>query len=124
MSYLSPSRREAAPRILPRLDPGVHSSWDERAPITRAQAEQFDRDGYLVLDNVLRAEEVAALQTSAAKLLADPAALEDETVITEPGGREVRSIFQLHLQSGTMARLAPADSPEGPTLELPSLMRL
>src|SRR3546814_4153428 len=87
--------------LLPRLDPVVHSSWDERAPITRAQAEQFDRDGYLVLDNVFSAEEVAALQTSAAKLLADPAALEDETVITEPGGREVRSIFKIHLQSGT-----------------------
>src|SRR3546814_16912118 len=76
MTDLYPSRREAAPRILPRLDPVVHSSWDERAPITRAQAEQFDRDGYLVLDNVFSAEEVAALQTSAAKLLADPAALE------------------------------------------------
>src|SRR5690606_31552374 len=80
MTDLYPSRREAAPRILPRLDPVVHSSWDERAPVTRAQAEQFDRDGYLVLDEVFSAAEVAALQTSAAKLLADPAALEDETV--------------------------------------------
>ena len=109
MTDLYPSRREAAPRILPRLDPVVHSSWDERAPITRPQAEQFDRDGYLVLDNVFSAEEVAALQTSATRLLADPAALEDETVITEPGGREVRSIFKIHQQSGTMARLAADD---------------
>ena len=41
----------------------------------------------------LSAEEVAALQASAAKLLADPATLEDETVITEPGGRGIEIPF-------------------------------
>ncbi len=92
--------------MLPRLDPVVHNSWDENAPIARAQAQQFDRDGYLVLDNLFTEEEVAALQTTAAKLLADPSALEDETVVTEPGSREVRSIFMIHRQSAMMARLA------------------
>lgn len=106
MTDLYPSRREAAPRILPRLDPVVHSSWDEGAPITRAQAEQFDRDGYLVLDDLFSDEEVAALQSAAARILGDPSALEEETVITEPGSREVRSIFMIHRQNAMMARLA------------------
>ena len=106
MTDFYPSRCEPAPRILPRLDPVVHSGWDEHAPVTREQAKQFERDGYLVLDNLFTGDEIAALQTSAARLLAEPAALEAETVINEPGGREVRSIFMIHRQSAVMARLA------------------
>ena len=46
------------------------------------------------------------LQREAGKLLADPDALEEETVITEPGEREIRSIFRIHAQSPVVARLA------------------
>jgi len=106
MTDLYPSRREATPRLMPRLDPVVNSSWHDDAPLTRAQTEQFDRDGYLVLDGLFNAEEIAALQAETGRLLADPSGLEDETVITEPQGREIRSIFMIHRQSQMMARLA------------------
>ncbi len=92
--------------FLPRLDPVVHGAWNEQAPITREQAAQFDRDGYLVLEELFSDEEVAFLQREAAKLLADPAALEDETVITEPEGKEVRSIFRIHAQNAVIGRLS------------------
>ncbi len=73
------------------------------------QAEHDQRDGYLVLEDIFSDAEVAFLQREAGKLLADPQALEDETVITEPGGKEVRSIFKIHAQSDVIGRLA-ADS--------------
>ncbi|CCW19642.1 Ectoine hydroxylase [Sphingobium indicum BiD32] len=92
--------------FLPRLDPVVHGDWSEDAPIGKDQAAQFDRDGYLVLKNLFSDEEVAFLQREAGKLLADPAALDEETVITERDSREIRSIFQIHTQSPVIARLA------------------
>ena len=106
MTDLYPSRHAAEPQLLPRHDPVVHGAWSPSAPLSQAQAEGFDRDGYLVLEDIFSAEEVDFLQKQAGKLLADPAALDAETVITEPQGNEVRSIFEIHTQSEAMARLA------------------
>ncbi|HEY4547575.1 MAG TPA: ectoine hydroxylase [Pedomonas sp.] len=106
MTDLYPSRREARPGLLPRLDPVVHGQWDETAPLTQEQAEHFDTQGYLVLENVFSVDEVKQLQAEAAKLVADPAGIEPETIITERGSNEVRSIFEIHAQSRLMARLA------------------
>ena len=106
MQDIYPSRHAKVAEFLPRLDPVVHGDWTEDTPIGREQADAFDRDGYLVLENLFSDEEVAFLQREAGKLLADPDALEEETVITEPGEREIRSIFRIHAQSPVVARLA------------------
>lgn len=106
MNDIYPSRHAKVAQFLPRLDPVVHGGWRDDAPLTRDQTDRFGRDGYLVLDDVFSDDEIAFLQTEAGALLADPDALETETVITEPGGREVRSIFQIHTQSFALARLA------------------
>ena len=106
MTDIYPSRHAAEPEMLPRLDPVVHGDWSEAAPLSQAQAAQFDRDGYLVLEDVFSAQEIAFLQQEAGTLLADPGALDADTVITEPGGGEIRSIFEIHRQSQVMQRLA------------------
>ena len=105
MTDFYPSRCEAQPRILPRLDPVFHGSWRPGGPIGRMQAEQFDADGYLVLKDVFSPDEIALLQREASGLLADPSSLDAGTVITERGGDEVRSIFKIHEQCAVMARL-------------------
>jgi ectoine hydroxylase len=106
MQDIYPSRRTTEPEFLPRHDPVAHSAWHPGAPLSAEQVEQFDRDGYLVLENVFDESELDALQAEAGRLLGDPASLDEETVITEPGGSEVRSIFAVHEQSGLMHRLA------------------
>jgi ectoine hydroxylase len=106
MEDLYPSRCEPTPDLLPRRDAVVHSPWHPDAPLTREQAERFDRDGYLVIEDLFGADEITALQAETGRLLADPSALEDETIVTEPGGNEVRSIFEIHRQSVLMGRLA------------------
>lgn len=105
MQDLYPTRCESEPRLLPRGEPVARRDWNPQAPLSAAQTEQFDRDGFLVLENVFSPEEVAALQAETGSLLADPAGLKSETVVIEPGSREVRSIFEIHLQSAVMARL-------------------
>lgn len=111
MTDIYPSRHAAEPQILPRLDPVVHSEWNEAAPLSQAQTAQYDRDGYLVLEDIFSAHDVAFLQREAGALLADPDALDSETIITEPGitkpgSGDIRSIFDIHRQSRVMKRLA------------------
>lgn len=106
MQDIYPSRHAEAASFLPRLDPVVYDDWTADAPLSHEQAAGFDRDGYLVLEDVFSDEEVAFLQREAGTLLADPDALEVETVVTEPGGGEIRSIFRIHAQSRVLARLA------------------
>lgn len=106
MKDLYPSRHATMAEFLPRLDPVVHSAWNADAPVSREQADAFDRDGFVVLEDLFSDAEIAFLQSEAGMLLGDPDALEEETVITEPGGKEVRSIFRIHAQSRVIGRLA------------------
>jgi ectoine hydroxylase len=89
-----------------RQDPVVHSEWTDAAPISRAQAEQFGCDGYLVLEDLFSEAEVEYLQSAAGGLLADPSALDAETIVSEPQSKEIRSIFEIHRQSDVIGRLA------------------
>lgn len=106
MHDIYPSRRAAEPELLPRQDPVVHSDWHADAPLSRQQVEQFERDGYLVLQNLFDPGELEALQDETRLLLASPAALDADTIITERGSDEIRSIFAIHEQNALMARLA------------------
>jgi ectoine hydroxylase len=106
MTDLYPSRCGREPAVLPRLDPVVHSTWREDSPLTREQVARFDADGYLVLDDLFAPAEVESLRRAATAMLANPGALAPETIVRETGSNEVRSIFQIHRQDDTMARLA------------------
>lgn len=106
MDDLYPSRRSPRPSMHPRLDPVVHGRWRPGAPLSRAQCDQFDALGYLVLPELFDAAETAGLQAEAARLRAKPAELRRETIITERGSDEVRSVFEIHRQSEVMDRLA------------------
>src|SRR3546814_14808564 len=108
-------RCAAEPKMRPRQDPVLHGDWVPNAPLSAEQAAHFDREGYLVLENIFSTEEVVALQAETARLLASPAELAEDTVITEPGGKEIRSIFQIHAQSNLLRRLRPAERPVGKT---------
>lgn len=106
MNDIYPSRRETTPRIIPRDDPVVYGTWSPSSPLTKDQVDRFGRDGYLVLPDVFTESEIHNLQSAATALLANPAALDRETVITEPGSGEVRSIFMVDRQDVAMGRLA------------------
>lgn len=106
LTDLYPSRQGTVAEMLPRQDPVVHGDWTAAAPISKTQAVQFDREGYLVLRDLFTDEEVTFLQRETGALLGDPAALDPNTIITEPDGNEIRSIFEIHAQSEVMARLA------------------
>ncbi len=61
MTDIYPSRHAAAPEMRPRLDPVVRSAWTPDAPISREQAEGFDRDGYLLLVTEPQSREIRSI---------------------------------------------------------------
>lgn len=101
-----PSRHAAKAEMRPRHDPVLYTEWNDAAPVSAGQAAQFERDGYIVLENLFSDREVAFLQSAAGNLLADTGSLDKDTIVTEPQSNEVRSIFEIHRQSPIMARLA------------------
>ena len=58
------SRSPAGPRLVPRLEPVVHG--DAPGPLTRAQLQAFDADGYLELPDRLPTDRVRAALTTVA----------------------------------------------------------
>lgn len=103
---LYPSRVADRPQVLPRLDPIVYGAPGASAPLTPSLTEQYRQDGYLALENLFSAAEVAALRREAERLREFEARLEPETLITEPEKGSVRSVFKIHEQSKVFAGLA------------------
>src|SRR5690606_30077167 len=77
------------------------------APLSKEDTQSFQQDGFLVLRDIFDAGEVETLCRAAARLRgAGQSALEPETLISEPGSGYVRSVFRIHEQDRTFARLA------------------
>ncbi len=84
----------------------VHGGGSADAPLTGSQIEDYRRDGVLALNGVFDADETAALQSEAARLLARPRVVDRETIVLEPDSGAIRSIFAVHRQSRIFGRLA------------------
>jgi ectoine hydroxylase len=102
---LYPSRVATRPGWQPRVDPVAYTPWSPGAPLTADQQAAFERDGYLVLEGLLTADEVALLQRELERMRKSPANLQPETLIAEPGSGALRSVFAIHEQNGLFARL-------------------
>jgi ectoine hydroxylase len=70
------------------------------------QASEFETKGYIVLRDVFTEDETGLLAAEAQNLLHGSRDIEADTIVREPGGDEIRSIFRIHTQSPFMARLA------------------
>lgn len=101
-----PSRVEPAPRWIARETPAIRSEWTHDAPLTIEQHLAFERDGFLVINDLFSSAEVALLQGELEKLRGDQSSLEPDTIIREPSDDEIRSIFAIHRQSDVFHRLA------------------
>ena len=98
--------RLAAEKWQERKDPVVWGQWTPEAPLTRAQTESFEKNGYLILRDVFTAGEVAALQKESALLRSGDTGIAEDNVITEPGSNEIRTVFRLDEQNALFDRLA------------------
>lgn len=89
-----------------RHDPVVWSDWSPEAPLTRAQADAYGRNGYIVLENIFSPGELGVLKNELEAIRSGGKPLMPDSVITEPGSDEIRTAFQLEKQSEVFSRLA------------------
>lgn len=94
-------------RWLPREDRIVWNQWQPDAPLSEQQIAQFERDGFLVIENCFSRQEIAALKAESAALRSGQRELLEGSVITEPDADDaIRTIFALPEQSALFERLA------------------
>ena len=124
MSVQTPIRREAGLQCATRHDPyptrltrAPGTPWLNRreavvkggagdGPLSRAQLDEFDRRGFLFEPGFLDEREVAALTEELHRLLGRDEFRGRDFSVTEPGSREIRSLFAVHFLSERFRTLA------------------
>lgn len=92
--------------IIARQDPVVYDGGRYADALTKAQLASYERDGFILLENVFDDVEVEALLDEVRRMSAAPDIVARDEAITEPGSNAVRSIFRVHELSQTLGRLA------------------
>ncbi len=90
------SRTDRSAGIVARHDPVVYGEGRYADALSPEQVQAYDRDGFLMLENLLPPAEVGALIAEITRMSRDPAIVRREESITEPGSNAVRSIFMVH----------------------------
>lgn len=103
---LYPSRRGAKPCSIERQDPVVHSAHRQGAPLPPQQICDYERNGFLILEQLFDARELELLQEEAAKLRAASGQIDATLAVAEPGDSSLRSVFHVHEISPLLRRIA------------------
>lgn len=96
MSDIYESRTEHGSAILARREPTVYGNGQYAQALDATQLAQYERDGFLVLENVFSAKEVLAMLQEVHHLSGEAQARQWDEAIREPGGNIVRSVFRVH----------------------------
>lgn len=113
-----PSRVGREARMIDRDDPVVWGGTSAPGPLTPEQLEAFDRDGFVVLEDWLDADTVAACMEATEVAGRDPDLAGSERLVLEPGSEVVRSLFEVHKVSPTYADLVADDRLAGVARQL------
>ncbi|UGY90692.1 ectoine hydroxylase [Streptomyces gobiensis] len=97
--------RGAAEVATPRRDPVVWSEPGTPGPITASDLGDYERDGFLAIDQLITPDEVTVYRAELERLISDPGIRADERSIIEPKSQDVRSVFEVHKISEVFANL-------------------
>lgn len=100
------SRNARGSAIIARRDPVVYGSGAYAPALPAEQVAAYERDGFLVLNEVFSPNEVQGLLAEVQRLSHDPAMQAFDEAITEPGSSAIRSIFRVHELSAVVDQLA------------------
>ncbi len=103
-----PSRKSQQEQIIPRVDPVIFGKSDHGDPyaLSPQQLQHFEREGFIVLQDLFSPEEVEKLKSECDRLVADETLHENEEFVTEEHSKIVRSIFDLPKFSGVFDKLS------------------
>ena len=95
---LYPSRVGGSTQVRERLDPVVQASSERRrkGPLSAKQLADYETRGFERIDDLLSAAEIDRLRTAVQQLFARRRDDASSKVVREPGGDDLRSIFEVH----------------------------
>lgn len=97
--------RGATEVATPRMDPVVWSEPGTPGPIEPAVLADYERDGFLTVDQLITPDEVETYRRELERLTTDPEIRADERSIVEPKSDEIRTVFEVHKISEVFAGL-------------------
>lgn len=93
------TRLNKKPEQIARRDKVIHAKRGSSPPVSPSLIQDFERDGFVVLEDVFSPKEVARMRGTANEMRDYPDSLSDETVISERDSGAVRSVFAVHRQT-------------------------
>ncbi|MAN75209.1 MAG: ectoine hydroxylase [Henriciella sp.] len=93
------TRLNTRPEQIGRRDPVIHAARDKEPPVSSSVIQEFEKNGFVVLEDVFSEAEVARMKGTANEMRDYPDSLADETVISERDSGAVRSVFAIHRQT-------------------------
>ncbi|SDH61280.1 ectoine hydroxylase [Alteribacillus persepolensis] len=102
-----PSRLGQRARILERKDPVVHRNPEfADGPLTEEDLKGFEENGYLMFEKLFNDDEVAIMKSELQRTMDRNREKDADDVIKEPGSNEIRSVFEIHKDSGFFQALS------------------
>jgi ectoine hydroxylase len=109
------SRTVDEPDPVPRHEKVV---WGGTGPLDHSQLAEYDERGFVELATVLETAELDQIGAEVRRLSADVALRDDERAIIEPSTDDLRSVFEVHRLSESIARLAASERLAGVARQL------
>lgn len=91
-----PTRKSNIFSTMERKDPTVYDNEINLQTLDDEKVKFFDKNGYLLFQNIFTKKEVAILSEELERLAYDEETKKQKSVISEPESGEVRSIFDIH----------------------------
>lgn len=102
---LYPSRTTTPRDFINRVEPVVYKRGTYAQALTAEQVQAYDRDGFLVINDLFDAGEVTRYLSELHRLLNDKTLRHRAEAIKEPNSDEVRSLFSVHEFSALLAHV-------------------
>ena len=101
-----PSRSGQRAILKDRQDPVVYADKEMRPPIDQSLVDRYEKQGFVILDEVFTPQEVDSFQQELERLRTDPKIKNSGEVITEQSSKDIRSVFRIHETSGLFKTLS------------------
>lgn len=105
MKDLYVSRVDRASALIARREPVVYGAGEYAHALNAEQLQDYDRNGFIVLDAVFDADEIKALSHEVDAMSRDSDIRALDEAIREPGSEALRSIFRIHELGERLAEL-------------------
>jgi ectoine hydroxylase len=101
-----PSRGKLTSQLTKRKDPVIYAPAHEDPPIDKSLIEQYERQGFMIIEDVFSEQEVTAFRQEMSQLSQNETVKRSNEIITEPGSGDIRSIFKIHETSALFKKLS------------------